>query len=60
MLEELNLSGNKINRIEKDSFSLLKNLKSLNLHKNKLEIFCSFPTSEKLETVIISYNKLKK
>ena len=58
-LHDLNLSKNKIKDIGRNSFDLLKSLRTLNLNQNALTSFESFPKTTTLETVIVSFNRLK-
>lgn len=58
LLEELNLHSNKIKIIEKNAFNNLINLKYIDLHINQLEELSSIPLSDKLDTLILGYNRL--
>lgn len=58
-LADLNLSKNKINQIEGDSFGNLTNLVILDLHQNQLAYFGSVPRSQKLDTINLAFNQLQ-
>jgi len=58
-LEELILYKNKIKQIQTNSLSKLCNLKYLDLHSNNLDCFTEIPKSDKLDTIILGYNRLE-
>jgi Leucine-rich repeat (LRR) protein len=58
MLEELLLFKNRIAKLGQNALLGLNNLKFLDLHNNFLLEFKNFPQSEKLDTVILGYNKI--
>jgi len=58
-LEELILFKNKIREIQNNSLTRLSNLKYLDLHNNNLDFFSEIPRSEKLDTLILGYNKIE-
>ena len=59
-MESLDLSDNQISDLAPDCLRALKNLEFLNLSKNRLTEFETFPRSRKLIEVDLSYNKIEK
>ncbi len=59
-LEELILFKNKIKQIQNNSLSRLANIKYLDLHNNNLDSFTEIPKSDKLDTLILGYNRIEK
>ena len=57
-LENINLAKNQISDLTEETFTYLDNLKSMDLRENLLKVFHSFPKSQKLETVLLSYNHI--
>ena len=58
-LEELILFKNKIRQIQSNSLSKLCNLKYLDLHNNNIDVLTEIPKSDKLDTLILGYNKIE-
>lgn len=57
-LETLNLAKNNLRDVFENAFTALASLKSLDLRENSIRSFFSFPKTETLETVLISFNCL--
>ena len=58
LLENLNFFKNSIKDIEKGSFFYLNNLISLDLKENQLTEFHEFPKSEKMDNLILAFNRI--
>lgn len=56
-LKDISLAKNKIKTIEDGAFKTLVNLTMLDLHQNNIQgVFNSVPASEKLDSLLLSYN----
>lgn len=52
------MAKNNLRDIYEDTFTSLQSLKTLDLRENSIRSFFSFPKTDKLETVLISFNNL--
>lgn len=52
----MNLSKNKIERIDQDALAPLVNLVIADLHQNAMKVFESVPESKKLDTLNVAFN----
>jgi Leucine-rich repeat (LRR) protein len=59
LLEELLLFKNRLSHNDCFTWEGLSNLKYLDLHNNFLELMTNLPKSEKLDTLILGYNRLQ-
>jgi len=58
-LRDLSINRNKLQTIEQDALIALQNLVMCDLHQNNLEgTFSAVPTSEKLDSLLLSYNSI--
>lgn len=60
MLEYLDLSENKIGQLAPNAFKALVGIKVIDLHQNRLTVIGGFATDSKLETLLLSSNRLTK